>query len=58
MPQSAPSVPARKNLPRKHRLMLLAAFEILVVGFAQAKYPPWKPAILIEMSVTPNHVVT
>ncbi len=46
-------------MTRKHRLMLLLAFEILVLGFAQALVqPPLRPGITIEMSVTPHHVVT
>lgn len=60
MPPSGHTMPPRlrRPLPRKHKLMLLAAFEIVVVGFAQA--PAYRPprGILIEMSVTPNHVVT
>ncbi|WP_375465092.1 hypothetical protein [uncultured Methylobacterium sp.] len=49
----------RPSMPRRHRLMLLAAFEILVFGFAQAEFHPVRPAgILIETTVTPNHVVT
>lgn len=47
------------KMPRRHRLMLLAAFEILVLGFALAAFFPVRPAgILIETTVTPNHVVT
>lgn len=46
-------------MPRRHKLMLLAAFEILVFGLAQAEFHPVRPAgILIETTVTPNHVVT
>lgn len=46
-------------MPRRHRLMLLLAFEILVVGFVQAMVQPVRRSgITIEMSVTPHHVVT
>ena len=46
-------------MPRRHRLMLLLAFEILVLGFAQAMVQPVRQTgITIEMSVTPHHVVT
>ena len=51
--------PSRPALQRKHRLMLLLAFEILVLGFAQAVVEPVRrPGVTIEMSVTPHHVVT
>ncbi|SDM51481.1 hypothetical protein SAMN05216360_102309 [Methylobacterium phyllostachyos] len=53
------SAPSRSALRRKHRLMLLLAFEILVLGFTQAMIEPvQRPGITIEMSVTPHHVVT
>ena len=56
--RSAPSRPA-PALTRKHCWMLLLAFEILVLGFAQSMFQPVRQAgITIEMSVTPNHVVT
>lgn len=46
-------------MPRRHRLMLLLAFEIVVLGFVQAMVQPVRrPGITIEMSVTPRHVVT
>ncbi|MGT2477819.1 hypothetical protein ACU4GR_00685 [Methylobacterium oryzae CBMB20] len=55
---SAPSG-HRRAMPRKHRWMLLLAFEILVAGFTQAMIQPVRqPGITIEMSVTPHHVVT
>ena len=54
-----PRAPARRPLPRKHKLMLLVAFEVLVLGFALAENFPIRPTgILIETTVTPNHVVT
>ncbi|MCJ2085676.1 hypothetical protein MKK88_06655 [Methylobacterium sp. E-005] len=55
------SAPARfaLRMPRRHRLMLLLAFEIMVLGFVQAMVQPVRrPGITIEMSVTPRHVVT
>jgi hypothetical protein len=46
-------------MTRKQCWMLLLAFEILVLGFAQSVFQPVRqPGITIEMSVTPNHVVT
>jgi hypothetical protein len=49
--------PAR-HLPRRHRLMLLLAFEILVFGGAQAHFNPAKRGVVVDVSTTPNHVVT
>jgi hypothetical protein len=52
-PQRAPT------MTRKQCWMLLLAFEILVLGFAQSMFQPVRqPGITIEMSVKPNHVVT
>ncbi|WP_457106393.1 hypothetical protein [Methylobacterium sp. P5_C11] len=46
-------------MPRKHRLMLVLAIEILVAGITQAMIQPVRqPGITIEISVTPHHVVT
>ncbi len=46
-------------MPRRHRLLLLLAFEVLVLGFALAAFFPVRThGILIETTVTPNHVVT
>ncbi|MGU3666950.1 hypothetical protein ACLBX9_22410 [Methylobacterium sp. A49B] len=51
--------PRRHALTRKHCWMLLLAFEILVAGFTQSLVRPARQAgISIEISVTPNHVVT
>ncbi len=57
------SRPARRTpgtLPRKHRLMLmlLLAFEILVFGLGQAHFNPVKRGVVVDVSTTPNHVVT
>ena len=49
---------AGRPLRRRHRLMLLLAFEILVLGFAQAQISRPARGISIETTVTPNHVVT
>ncbi|WP_210250913.1 hypothetical protein [Methylobacterium sp. WL8] len=46
-------------MPRKHKLMLLIAFEVLVLGFALAEFRPIRPSgILIETTGIPNHIVT
>lgn len=46
-------------MTRKQCWMLVLAFEILVLGFAQSMLQPVRQAgITIEMSVKPNHVVT
>lgn len=46
---------ARRRLSRKHRLMLLAAFELVVFGFAQAAERPYRRAILIEVPEVAAH---
>jgi len=44
---------------RRHRWMLLLAFEVLVFGAAQSVMRPIKPpGIAIEQTMRPNHVVT
>ncbi|MCJ2005653.1 hypothetical protein ACFZ8E_18630 [Methylobacterium sp. HMF5984] len=51
--------PPRRPLPRRHKVMLLVAFEVLVLGFTLAACFPIRPAgIVVETTVTPNHVVT
>ncbi|MCJ2092916.1 hypothetical protein MKK67_10450 [Methylobacterium sp. J-072] len=57
---SAPTPPRRKQtMSRKQCWMLLLAFEVLVFGVSQSVFRPVRQAgITIEMSVTPNHVVT
>jgi hypothetical protein len=57
---SAPR-PSRRKQPmtRKQCWMLILAFEVLVFGVSQSVFRPARQAgITIEMSVTPNHVVT
>lgn len=55
---TAASPRSARRLPRKHRLMLLLAFEILVFGAGQAHFNPVKRGVVIDVSTTPNHVVT
>ncbi len=46
-------------MKRRQRWMLLLAFEVLVFGFTQAALKPVRRAgITIEITLTPNHVVT
>ncbi|GJD46853.1 hypothetical protein AFCDBAGC_4738 [Methylobacterium cerastii] len=59
VPQAPVKAPARRAMPRKHKLMLLIAFEVLVLGFALAEFRPIRPSgILIETTGIPNHIVT
>jgi hypothetical protein len=58
-----PSPPAslrrKRTMTRKQCWMLVLAFEVLVFGVSQSIFRPARQAgITIEMSVTPNHVVT
>jgi hypothetical protein len=44
---------------RRHRWMLVLAFEVMVFGFAQSVFRPIEPpGILVEQTLSPNHVVT
>ncbi|WP_336489030.1 hypothetical protein [Methylobacterium nigriterrae] len=56
--RTAAPASARRPMPRKHKLMLLLAFELVVFGLAQSGFRDARPGIVIEISVTPNHVVT
>ncbi|MDQ0522870.1 hypothetical protein QO017_004206 [Methylobacterium gregans] len=38
--------------------MLLLALQILVFGLGQAHFNPMKRGIVVDVSTTPNHVVT
>lgn len=40
-----------------HKLLLLAAFEILVVGFTQAHLHPIRPGVTVEVPIHPGHVI-
>lgn len=51
--------PDRQARRRRHRWMLILAFEVLVFGAAQAVLRPIRPpGVVVEQAVTPNHVVT
>lgn len=44
---------------RRHRWMLILAFEVLVFGCAQSVLRPIQaPGVVVEQAVAPNHVVT
>lgn len=45
-------------MPRKHKLMLVLALELLWLGFAQAGRHPGERGVAVEPSMRPNHVVT
>jgi hypothetical protein len=48
-----------RAMRRRHRWMLLLAFEFMVFGFTQAVLRPIEPpGILVEQTLSPNHVVT
>ncbi|MBX9931159.1 MAG: hypothetical protein K2Y56_06425 [Methylobacterium sp.] len=49
--------PARRALTRRQKLMLLAAFEIMVAGFTQATIHPYRPGVAVEIPVIPGHVI-
>lgn len=53
----APVRPARRAIPLRHKLMLLAAFEILVVGFTQAGMKPYRPGVTVEVPAHAGHVI-
>ncbi|HEX8417712.1 MAG TPA: hypothetical protein VF641_08910 [Methylobacterium sp.] len=44
-------------MPFRHKLLLLAAFEIVVAGFAQARMHPYRPGITVELPAHPDHVI-
>lgn len=44
---------------RRHRWLLILAFEVLVFGCAQSVlHPIQAPGVVVEQAVAPNHVVT
>ena len=58
-PCSSASRRRKQYMTHKQCWMLVLAFEVLVFGASQAVFKPVRQAgITIEMSVTPNHVVT
>jgi hypothetical protein len=57
--QTRALAPETRAKRRRHRWMLLLAFEVMVFGFAQAVFRPIEPpGILVEQTLSPNHVVT
>jgi hypothetical protein len=44
-------------MPLRHKLMLLAAFEIVVAGLTQALLHPHRPGVTVEIPVQPGHVI-
>lgn len=46
-----------RGMPRRHKLMLLLAFEILIVGFRQAELRPHRPGVTVETPARPGHVI-
>lgn len=59
MPVASSSTHDLKARRRRHRWMLVLAFEVLVFGAAQSVLRPVKaPGIAVEQTLRPNHVVT
>lgn len=53
-----PPIPkTRTGLTLRHKLMLLAAFEILVAGFTQAHLHPRYNGVTVEIPADPNHEI-
>lgn len=48
---------AGAGLKLRHKLMLFAAFEILVAGFTQAQMKPYRTGITVEIPALPDHVI-
>jgi hypothetical protein len=44
-------------MPLRHKLMLLAAFEILVAGLTQALLHPNRPGVAVEIPAHPHHAI-
>lgn len=52
------AAPSRK-LPRRHCWMLVAAFEMLVLGITlSVLWPIHPPGVSVEQTLTPNHMMT
>ncbi len=50
---------ARARRRRRHGWMLVMAVEVLVFGATQSVLRPIRPpGVVVEQSLTPNHVVT
>ncbi len=45
-------------MPVRHKLMLLLAVELVVVGFQQAERKPYRPGVAIEVPAQSGHVIT
>lgn len=59
MPVATISSQETRARRRRHRWMLVLAFEVLVFGAAQSVLRPVKaPGIAVEQTLRPNHVVT
>ncbi|WP_238277097.1 MULTISPECIES: hypothetical protein [Methylobacterium] len=58
MPAADPARSMPRPMPRRHKLMLLAAFELLVIGFCQASEHPNRRGVAVELPANPRHVVT
>lgn len=55
-----PPIAARPpKLPRRHCWMLVAAFEMLVLGVTlSVLWPIHPPGVSVEQTLKPNHMVT
>jgi hypothetical protein len=51
------SPPTRRRMPRRHKLMLALAVEVLFVGAARARQQYRPPAVLIEEPVDPDNAI-
>lgn len=56
-PFHSPIPKARTGLKLRHKLMLLAAFEILVAGFTQAHFHPSYKGVTVEIPANPGHEI-
>ncbi|MCJ2035815.1 hypothetical protein [Methylobacterium sp. J-068] len=59
MTSAAPaSRPTRRAMPLRHKLMLVLACEVLLLGFQRADLTPRRAGILIEAPALAHHVIT
>ncbi|MGY2047010.1 hypothetical protein [Methylobacterium sp. JK268] len=56
-PRQAPPKPARRGMPRRHKLMLALAAEVLLAGSARARQTFREPAVLIEDPGRPDRKI-